>query len=395
MSNARNWVGLFLLGAINNLPYVIINSASKTIAQSFGVQNFVGLVFGANVSLAAFVRVLNAFVLLKTPYWTRIFANGVLMLLGLFGVAYAFNFPFALACIVVAGSSAAFGENVTLGYLSLFPSKLVNGWSSGTGMAGLLGAGIYIIFGCSVGTGGGKAEQLKYLNKMAFLLTTPVVLIYWFSYAKIIQRPRQVREPAETMPAEDAEERKALLDNSINTGQEIVGETFMARLWRCLKLVLWLAVNLGLVYLFEYVARACAAKVRPKDEYNIGCPELYSALQFCYQAGVFASRSSLQIVQIRRVEILTLLQGINMVVWVLDVHYKFLPVWILPAYMIFVGLMGGASYVNIFYLLLKDSQFPDEDRELCINITALFSTIGIATGCGVETALFTTVLSKD
>eukprot|EP00058_Branchiostoma_floridae_P016113 XP_002601601.1 hypothetical protein BRAFLDRAFT_85830 [Branchiostoma floridae] len=212
------------------------------------------------------LQVLNAFVLLKTPYWTRIFANGVLMLLGLFGVAYAFNFPFALACIVVAGSSAAFGE------------------------------------------------------KMAFLLTTPVVLIYWFSYAKIIQRPRQVREPAETMPAEDAEERKALLDNSINTGQEIMGETFMARLWRCLKLVLWLAVNLGLVYLFEYVARACAAKVRPKDEYNIGCPELYSALQFCYQAGVFASRSSLQIVQIRRVEILTLLQGINMVVWVLDVH---------------------------------------------------------------------------
>ena len=37
------------------------------------------------------------------------------------------------------------------------------------------------------------------------------------------------------------------------------------------------------VYLFEYVAQGCAAKVRPKKEYNIGCPELYAALSLCYQ----------------------------------------------------------------------------------------------------------------
>ena len=37
--------------------------------------------------------------------------------------------------------------SVTLGYLSWFPSMMVNAWSSGTGMAGVLGASIYIIFG--------------------------------------------------------------------------------------------------------------------------------------------------------------------------------------------------------------------------------------------------------
>ena len=31
--------------------------------------------------------------------------------------------------------------SVALGYLRLFDSKLVNAWSSGTGMAGLLGSG--------------------------------------------------------------------------------------------------------------------------------------------------------------------------------------------------------------------------------------------------------------
>ena len=57
-------------------------------------------------------------------------------------------------------------------------------------------------------------------------------------------------------------------------------------------------------------------------------------------------------------------------------QYKFMPVAILPSLMVFVGLLGGASYVNIFYLLLHDDQYPEKDRELCINITALFITFG-------------------
>lgn len=55
-----------------------------------------------------------------------------------------------------------------------------------------------------------------------------------------------------------------------------------------------------------------------QSEYNAGsCPELFASLQLCYQAGVFVSRSSLGIVKIRRVEVLSVLQFINMVVWVL------------------------------------------------------------------------------
>jgi hypothetical protein len=44
--------------------------------------------------------------------------------------------------------------------------------------------------------------------------------------------------------------------------------------------------------------------------------------------------------------------------------------------MIYVGLLGGASYVNIFYLLLHEDKYPEEDREFCINITSLFITGG-------------------
>ncbi|XP_033752569.1 battenin-like [Pecten maximus] len=410
----RNWIGLFILGSINNLPYVIVVSAAKTIADSFNERNQVGLVVGANVALSVVVKFGNTFFLLKTRYWIRFVINAVIMLIGLFGVAYAFSFWFALICIVFVGASAAFGENVALGFLRLFPSTLVNAWSSGTGMAGVLGAGIYITFGCAVGAGGNNTAKLKNLTKYAFLLTTPFVVLYLVSYFFIIKPPKpedvtnqgSVRSGNVQVNREEEEEDQKPLMHDAVSGEEQVFEApaeqlmtheegIWRRTYRCFKITSWLSFNLCAVYLFEYIVQGCAAKVRPKSEYNVGCPELYAALSLCYQAGVFVSRSSVQLLRIQRVEVLTILQAINMFIWLFDVHYKFMPTSILPVVMIYVGLLGGASYVNIFYRLLHDDTYPDKDRELCINIVAIFITLGIVLGTVAETILFNTVLKSD
>lgn len=394
----RNWIGLFLLGTINNLPYVIVTSAASTIADSFGKKNLIGLVFGANVALSAVVKAINGAFLLNVPYGVRFVANALLMLIGLFGVAYAPSFWFSLICIVFVGASSAFGENVALGYLRHFSSKMVNAWSSGTGMAGVLGSLLYITFGCVVGAGGDNQEKLRHLIQYAFLLTSPAVALYLVSYFVIIKCPK-IHTASQVQ--ENTDEKEPMLGDSPiiqdddSLSSVVVKETSFRRIIRCTKLVLWMAFNLCAVYLFEYIAQGCAAKVRPKKEYNIGCPELYAGLSLCYQAGVFVSRSSVQAVQIRKVHILSILQFINMLLWIIDVHYKFLPVSILPALMVYVGLLGGASYVNIFYLLLHDNKYPDKDRELCINIAALFITFGIIGGTALETLLFSTVLKND
>ena len=400
----RNWVGFFLLGSINNLPYVIVTSAANTIADSFDQRNNVGVVFFANVALSVIVKSINGFLLLKVSYGIRIFVNAVIMLIGLFGVAFAFDFWFAIICIVFVGASAAFGENVALGYLRLFPSKFVNAWSSGTGMAGVLGSTIYIIFGCVVGAGGQNDAKLKNLTKNAFLLTSPVVLLYLLAYFWIIKIPPESEELTRNDP-DIQQEKEGLLENNekdengqldeISEPPEVVVESAGSRILRCFKLVSWVSFNLCIVYMFEYVAQGSAAKVRPKSEYNKGCPELYAGLSLCYQAGVFVSRSSVQLFTIKRVEILSILQLINMVLWLLDVHTKFIPVYLLPILMIYVGLLGGASYVNIFYILLNNSKYPEKDRELCINIAALFITVGIISGTGLETLLFHTALKYD
>lgn len=79
------------------------------------------------------VRGLNAWVLDKVSHGMRVFINGLLMLLGLIGVALAPNFPLAVAAIVIVGSASSMGESVILGYLQNFAPNLVGGWSSGTG----------------------------------------------------------------------------------------------------------------------------------------------------------------------------------------------------------------------------------------------------------------------
>jgi hypothetical protein len=166
---------------------------------------------------------------------------------------------------------------------------------------------------------------------------------------------------------------------------EVVRCGFLQRVLRCLRLIWWLALNLGAVYLFEYMARGAASKARPESEYNEGsCPELFASLQLCYQAGVFVSRSSLGLLKIRRVVVLSVLQLINMVIWVLLPLWYFLPTYVLPSFMIYVGLLGGAAYVNIFYLLRTEPKFPEADRQLCINLTQISITLGILSGTLLE-----------
>ena len=54
-------------------------------------------------------------------------------------------FAISLVASVFHGLTSCFGESVILGYLKGFPAELVVGWSSGTGFAGVFGAGLVVI----------------------------------------------------------------------------------------------------------------------------------------------------------------------------------------------------------------------------------------------------------
>ena len=93
--------------------------------------------------------------------------------------------------------------------------------------------------------------------------------------------------------------------------------------------------------------------------------------------GVFLSRSSMVLFKIHRVYILTILQGANFVLWILFAKYQFASIWAQFPLMFYVGLLGGASYVNVFHLVLQDESIGERYRDLVMNLTSFFCNTGI------------------
>ena len=45
--------------------------------------------------------------------------------------------------------------------------------------------------------------------------------------------------------------------------------------------------------------------------------------------------------------------------------------------MLFVGLMGGCAYVNVYYLILENEKISKSAKELVSNISCIHNDLGI------------------
>ena len=372
----RNWIGFFILGTINNLAYVIVNSSAQSLTDSFDsqkVSNLFGLIPAANVTAGLFARSLSTALFDRVSTKGRIGANGLTMFasLGLLGIAATPGSPLnsywiCLVFIVILGGTSSFGESSLVGYIRRYPPELVDGWSSGTGMAGILGAGLYL----ALDAAGLEAWQI-------YFICLPSVVVYLIAFHYILVPPEELSESyGYTIQEKDSSEKDQLLDSK-DEGPK--GPTLQKYI-RCLKMIGWLGFNLFAVYFFEYVASTGAAdRAEDPNETESGffSRQSYAILAFLYQVGVFISRSSLSFVKISKVWILTVLQGINFVLWVLQATFHFMPIWLQFILMVYVGLLGGAGYVNICYIVLNSPSIPDIDRELCVNMIMYCITFGI------------------
>lgn len=166
--------------------------------------------------------------------------------------------------------------------------------------------------------------------------------------------------------------------------------------------------NLMFVYFFEYsittsfgiaaVDKLCYENpicVRDGPEAQYIYVEAFTIMYFCYQVGVFISRSSLQFMVIDKVWVISLLQLGNFLFFLLNAFY----VWMDSLYLYFflniwVGLMGGASYVNVIYKLQRTPKLKRTERELAIMIMMVFNDVGIFSASLLALILSTTVFSQ-
>lgn len=354
-------IAMFLLGAINNLPYVIGIASANRIVDKYNNPTYLGLSLAANTFSGLFARFINTWLAsMNVPYEVNFGLNAAAMLAGLLGVAFSKNFWLTLVCVFLFGFSSSFGESVLLCYITIKRKQnLLTSWSSGTGMAGILGASYSLA--CAL---------FNFNYFWSFVAVTPIVFVYIICFYCVIKRSPEEIDESRTVPL--------LSENS----QPAVNEEHVS-CFNCKILVpvWWFMFNCGAVYFLEYVIQSayvhCAQDPsKPTKSY------LYALLNLMYQIGVFISRSSLALFKFPWVGVLTLCQAVFFGIWATQPFFYWMPLWAMIVFMIFVGLFGGCSYVNSFHLIMTNEKLTTKEKEMVTSWNAFFISLFIVLSAG-------------
>ena len=318
-----------------------------------------------------------------------------------------------LAGVVLASLSSGGGELSFLGLTHFYGPSSLAAWGSGTGGAGLVGAGAYSLatttFGMSV---------QKSLFVSAFL---PIVMLVSFfailprSPSSRPARPSTMEEEGsiehvdEDMGTSDHEEDSLLnrtMPKAINSSHPS-SPTWLTSLTHNLRrarsLFIPYMLPLLLVYIAEYTINLGLFPVllfplesTPFTHFR----SFYPFYTFLYQTGtlnrptpnpdnrmltpflpqgVFISRSSLPLLRIHHLYPPSLLQILNFLLLLSIALYNYLPpslaVYIVFLVVFWEGLLGGAVYVNTFAKISDEKQ--GEDREWSLGAVTVSDSAGI------------------
>lgn len=257
--------------------------------------------------------------------------------------------------VILASLSSGGGELSFLGLTHYYGPMSLAAWGSGTGGAGLAGAGLYVVltswFGFSV-----KGSLLA----SAFL---PIVMLLSF-FVVLPQGPlRQgtrlkdyeslpdrdlADEDVDDIPAGQASSSllapgPAVAHTAYSAHPEGHGGTFLAQLKRARALFLPYMLPLLMVYVAEYTINQGVAPTLLFPD-SLELRSFYPMYNFLYQLGVFVSRSSTPFFRIHKLYIPSLLQIGNLALLTVQSLIFFLPsVYIVFAIVFWEGLLGGAG----------------------------------------------------
>ena len=309
-----------------------------------------------------------------------------------------------IAGIVLANISSGAGEVSFLALTHFYGESSLAAWGSGTGAAGLLGAGLYTLATTSLG-----------FSVHATLLSSCVLgLVMLGSYFVLLplgplknghqkQYERVAVEEEEDIAAtphasllEQRSDRAASPAYRHATGKSSLSaglSDLKIKLLRAQGLVIPYMLPLFLVYLAEYTINQGVAPTllfplegSPFSRYR----EFYPVYGTIYQLGVFISRSSLPFIRIRSLYVPTWLQVLNLGVLTVQAVYPFLPsVWFIFVIILWEGLLGGLVYVSTFAAVRED--ISEDEREFSLGAVTVSDSAGIffasLLGAGMETAL--------
>ncbi|OTB04547.1 hypothetical protein M426DRAFT_58371 [Hypoxylon sp. CI-4A] len=390
-------VAFWLFGLINNVLYVIILSAAQDLVGSDVPKGVVGVVLLADVLPSFLTKLVAPYFIHKIPYWLRTIAFVAASSVGMFMVALTppeKSVGVKMAGVIFASLSSGAGELSFLGLTHYYGHMSLAAWGSGTGAAGLVGAGLYVMFTDWIGF-----SVRHSLLASAFL---PVVMLISF-FLILPQGPlRQGKGPHEyqSIPDEGPERNGTTDDDDLPAANvtssllspqpgttspilETEGTDALRKLKtnvrRARSLFFPYMLPLLLVYVAEYTINQGVSPTllfplesTPFGEYR----DFYPMYGFLYQLGVFVSRSSIAFIRIKHLYIPSFLQVGNLVLLTLHALLPFLPsIYVVFVVIFWEGLLGGAVYVNTFAEIMEN--VPSSEREFSLGATSVSDSAGI------------------
>lgn len=302
--------------------------------------------------------------------------------------------PVKMVGVILASLASGGGELSFLGLTHYYGHVSLAGWGSGTGAAGLVGAGLYVLL---TDWWGFTVQQ-----SLLFSACLPAIMFISFFFVLPLDPLRQgsaLKEydavPERDVEDEDADQTEqeiaastsALLVPepsvlSANTAYAMTrGEANSLRnnLRRAKALFIPYMAPLLLVYIAEYTINQGVAPTllfplesSPFKEFR----EFYPFYGFLYQVGVFISRSSTSFIRVHYLYLPSLLQVGNLILLTLHAMFFFIPsVYIVFIIIFWEGLLGGAVYVNCFAEIMEN--VPAEEREFSLSATTVSDSGGI------------------
>ena len=347
-----------------------------------------GVVLLADVIPSFITKLVAPYFIHLIPYEVRILIFSALSAGGMLIIATTPSYvdggttTAKLMGVLLASLSSGGGELSFLGLVHYYGPFSLAAWGSGTGGAGLIGAGAYALattsFGLSV-----KSTLLA----SAFL---PIIMLISFFGILPLEPLKQgrktisVKDDEDTRHADHAVEREGLLapedqDSFANLKQADVWTQFKHNLRRARSLFWPYMCPLLLVYIAEYTINQGVSPTllfplerTPFKHYRAFYPT-YNAI---YQVGVFISRSSTPFVRVHNLYLPSFLQVVNLILLTVQSLTGIIPsVYIVFAIILWEGLLGGLVYVNTFAEISENVE--KQDREFSLSATTVSDSGGI------------------
>ena len=172
------------IGLVNNLGYTLIITGAQQFSSKVNDDTLIAFYPFALIAFNSVARFINSRYLITFSYFKRIlglsiyFCTGYVLLFIILTVIDSYSdfnqkvaFLLTLIPTVIMGTGQSLGEATFLGYIRTFPEDYVSGWSTGTGIAGILAAILSLTFKLI-----GDDFDLKNL----YIIISPVTVLFFF-----------------------------------------------------------------------------------------------------------------------------------------------------------------------------------------------------------------------